>query len=170
MNKRPLKVMAGVVFLLSITFALSLGALRTIYDKEYTTIEANLPEPHLETLKLNLADQGIFKKIFQPHKLYLRIRYLHNTSDQTMRLKFNLTDNQETATATFKINSKRFDIQKETIDIAPGEEASLNLYLDISDASYEKGGWNGQLAIKDVHKDNLLIGQIPIEIINTRRL
>lgn len=170
MNLKRSKIMTVSLIIISATAALLLGTLKNKYYKnEYVTINAPLPSSESATLKMNLDKQGIFKKIGQPRKLYLRIRKLHNTSNKAMNLKFALDSDNKKGKTSFKINSKTFDIQKETFELAAGEKANFNLYLNISKDSYKKGDWKGNLLIKDINQNNELIGNIPIEIIKSRR-
>ncbi len=156
-----------MAFLMVATIGITvlLGFLKNeYYANEYSTINAPLPSTQLETMALDLSKQGIFKKIAQPRKLYLRIRKLHNTSDKAMSLRFALTGDDKTAATSIKINSKPFDIDRDTCELAAGEEASLNLYVNLTREGYQKGSWQGELLIRDSKKGNELIGQIPIEI------
>ncbi len=165
MDLRKSKLMSVFLVVATIGITVLLGFLKNeYYANEYSTVNAPLPSTQLETLALDLSKQGIFKKIGQPRKLYLRIRKLHNTSDKTMSLRFALTGDDKTAETNIKINSKPFDIDKDICDLAAGEKASLNLYVNLTKEGYQKGSWQGKLLIHDVKKDNELIGQIPIEI------
>lgn len=149
----------------TIVTTILLGFLKNAYyENEYPTVNAPLPSEQLETLTLDLSKQGIFKKIGQPRKLYLRVRKLHNTSDQEMSLGFDLTGDEKTAETSIKVDYKPFDIKKDTFDLPPGEKVSLNVYVNLTKEGYQKGNWQGKLLIRDVNKDNKLIGQIPIEI------
>ncbi len=149
----------------TIGIAILLGLLKNkYYANEYSTVNAPLPSEQIEALTLDLNKQGIFKKIGQPRKLYLRVRKLHNTSDEAMSLSFDLIGDEKTAETSIKVDYKPFDIEKDTFDLAAGKKASLNLYVNLTKEGYQKGLWKGQLLIRDVKKDNELIGQIPIEI------
>jgi LPS O-antigen subunit length determinant protein (WzzB/FepE family) len=171
MKLKRSKVMIVPLAIMFMAIALLLGTLKNeYYENEYITIHAPLPSADLATLKMDLDKQGIFKKIGQPRKLYLRLRKLHNTSNKAMGLKFALDTDNKSEKISFKINSKPFDIQEQTFELAAGEKANFNLYLNISKDSYEKGDWKGNLLIKDINQNSELVGTIPIEIINSRSI
>ncbi len=171
MKLKKSKIMIVPLAIMSIAIALLLGTLKNkYYENEYITIHAPLPSAELETLKMDLDKQGIFKKIGQPRKLYLRIRKLHNTSNKAMDLKFALNTDDKKEKLSFKINSKPFDIQEETFELAAGAKANFNLYLNISKDGYEKGDWRGHLLIKDINQNSELVGTIAIEIIKGGRI
>ncbi len=165
MDLRKSKLMSVFLVVATIGITIYLGSLKNeYYANEYSTVNAPLPSTQLETLALDLNKQGIFKKIGQPRKLYLRVRKLHNTSDKAMGLSFDLIGDEKTAETSIKVDYKPFDIDKDTFDLAAGEKVSLNVYVNLTKEGYQKGSWQGKLLIHDVKKDNELIGQIPIEI------
>ncbi len=165
MDLRKSKIMTVLLVVVTIVITILLGALKNeYYANEYSTVNAPLPAEQIETLALDLSKQGIFKKIGQPRKLYLRVRKLHNTSDKAMSLSFDLVGDEKTADTSIKVDYKPFDIEKDTFDLAAGEKVSLNVYVNLTKEGYQKGSWQGKLLIRDVRKDNELIGQIPIEI------
>jgi hypothetical protein len=170
MNFKKSKIMTAILVVATIGITLWLGTLKnTYYAAEYPTVHVPLPTVEIEALSVDLSKQGIFKKIGQPRKLYMRVRKLRNTSNDAMSLSFDLKGNEQTVKTSFKINSKPFDIQKDTFDLAAGEQANLNLYLNLSKEGYKKGDWKGELIIRDVEKDNQLVGQIPIAIFKEGR-
>ena len=170
MKLKQSKILTSVLLVFGISLAIAFGLVKgKLYDGERATVAAPFPAAQLEAWRLDINDFGIVKKIIQPRKLYLRIRHLKNNNQKAMCLKFTLAGSDKETKFRVKIESKPFDLQKDSFVLEPGKEAGFNLYLTLSKESYKKGQWSGKLVIKDEKQDNKIVGIIPIEIVNSRR-